>query len=290
MTPAQQLQETAQAMIAAAECSRSVLPVLELGCPHVYRQIVSDGKNPGLLSLWGRSCNIDENVGQVIVHPAILHGIGTLAGVPMRGQVVHAGLEHTYGYLFSTLETPYGAKRDRWLSPTLAQGFGIDLSLLSDRPREGTLLANVTWFMGQIAFRDRPALLRCLEANAAAVAPALVEAAGAWPGMCRLVEEVVLPGKTSRSVSLLTDLVPFPHPPADRTGSDTLLVYSTQTGQRGRRRLITAFPLRPEGLRELQASVPQDGQVEVRPHYNAAIPGWPERAVLGRRYWASLPG
>ena len=61
-----------------------------------------------LLALWGRSVNADENTGETIVHPAILAAIGALAGVPMRGRFVQAGLQHTYGYLFSLIDTPYG--------------------------------------------------------------------------------------------------------------------------------------------------------------------------------------
>jgi hypothetical protein len=283
------LQEAALAMAAAAARGRSVVSVLKRLCPEVSRQIVRDGRYPGLLALWGRSVNVDEIVGQTIVHPAILRAIGSLAGVPMGGRAVHAGLEHTYGYLFSTIQTPYGFKRDRWLSPDVARGFGLELSLLSDRPQTGTLLANVTWFAGRIAFRDRPRLLARLQDNAEAVAPDLIQHTVDPQDVCRIVEEAVLPGKTGRVVSLVTDLVPFPQPP-EGDGSNTLLIYSAQDGTRTGRRLITCFPVGPQFVRELCASVPAEGEVEVRPRYNAYIPGWPGKPVSGRRYFAPDAG
>src|SRR5262245_4006145 len=139
MSGDQQLQEAAIAMTAAAEKGRSVVPVLRTRCPYVYDQLRRDARFPGLFSLWGRCVNIDENTREVIVQPAILHALGDLAGVRVRGRVVHAGLQHTYGYLFSLIQTPYGFKRDRWTSTDLERGLGVDLTLLGERPAAGTL-------------------------------------------------------------------------------------------------------------------------------------------------------
>ncbi len=283
MSPDEQLQSAAQAMAAAAAKGQSVLGVLEKYCPHVYRQILYDRMFPGLLSLWGRSVNLDENVGQVIVHPAIVQAIGELAGVPMLGPVVHAGLLHTYGYLFSLIDTPYGAKRDRWLSPKLARGFGFDLSLLSDRPRQGTLLANLTWFLGQIVYRDRPPSLRRLEPSAPAAAPALLAYDYARFAVCRVVEQVVLGAKRKRAVSLLTDLVPFPQPPSDAGAESTLLAYAVQNGSRAPVKLVTAFGVKSEVVGALKASVPPQGSVAVRLQYNGYVAGLLGRTVAGHR-------
>jgi hypothetical protein len=284
MPPEQSLQDAAQAMVAAAENGRSVLSVLKRLCPHICQQIRRDARCPELLSLWGRSVNVDENVRQIIVHPAILKAIGSLAGVPMRGRVVHAGLQHTYGYLFSLIDTPYGAKRDRWLSTDMERGLGIDLTLLGDRPHSGTLLANLTWFVGQIVFRDRPRLRQRLEANRAAVAPSLLCYDYARLEVCRIMEQAVLPGKPAREVSLVTDLLRYPHPPADSTQDDTLLVYSIQQGNSSLK-LITAFPVRPAMVRDLRASV-RPGKVQVRPRYNAYVRGFSNGALPGRRFFA----
>jgi hypothetical protein len=282
-----QLQNAAQAMVAAAEKGKPVIPVMKKLCPHICRQIVADSKYPDLLSMWGRSVNVDENVGQIIVHPAILRATGELAGVPMRGMVVHAGLQHTYGYLFSLIETPYGAKRDRWVSTDLERGFGIDLSLLGDRPRRGTLLANLTWFLGKIVFRDQSAALSRLARNALAVAPALVNLDYAHLSACRILEKAVLSGTNRREVSLITDLVPYPHPPANPNADNVLLVYSIQNGARSTIKLITGFSVKDQVAQEIRASVDSNEKVPIRLRYNAYVPGIYGRTAPGRRFFSA---
>jgi hypothetical protein len=286
MSPAQHLQYAAKAMTAAAESGRSVVRVLKQMCPHIYQQIKKDRGHPGLLSLWGRCVNVDEVARQVIVHPAILQAIGELAGITMRGKVIHAGLQHTYGYLFSLLDTPYGAKRDRWVSTAMEQGFGIDLSLLGDRPAQGTLLANVTWFLGQIVFRGRPHSLRRLHQNAGAVAPELVAYDFARLPVCRIAEQVVLTSPTGREVMLITDLVHYPRLGPDPLAENTLLAYSVRIGARSPIKLITAFPVRPRVVEDIKASVPASDTVDVRLRYNAYVSGLYGRTVPGRRFFA----
>jgi hypothetical protein len=288
MSADQQLRDAAKALVAAAERGQSVLPLLKKICPNVCRQIVRDGKTPGLLSLWGRCLNVDENVGQVIVHPAILEAIGALAGLPMRGRIVHAGLQHTYGYLFSLLETPYGSKRDRWVSTEPERGFGIDRSLLSDRPKDGTLLANSTWFLGRIVYRDRPRSVRQLEQIAGAVAQELIAYDFGRLPVCRL-EEVVSGGRTGREIVLVTDLVAYPNPPADPEADSTLLIYAVRNGCRAPLKLITAFPVRTQAAQDLKASVSQRGPADVRVRYNAYIPGLAGKTLPGRRCMAKRP-
>lgn len=275
-------------MAQAAAAGRPVPPLLKKFCPHIYRQIVHDGKHPGLLSFWGRSVNVDENAGKVIVHPAILQGIGEVAGVPMQGPVVHAGLQHTYGYLFSLIDTPYGAKRDRWLSTAWERGFGIEPSLLSDRPKQGTLLANLTWFLGQIVYRGRSASLRRLGRNARAAAPQLVQYDYGRLRACRVAERVALAGRPKREVQLITDLVPFPFR-AVSNAENFLLIYSARNGQRAPIRLITAFPVTSMVAQGIKTSAEQRGRVTVRLRYNAYVPGLLGRALMGRRYLAEPP-
>jgi hypothetical protein len=282
MTSAERLQRAARAMIAAADSGRSVVRVLAAECPHIARQLRRDRRRRGLLALWGRSRNVDENVGAVIVHPAILAVIGRLAGVSMRGPDAPAGLQHTYGYLFSLIDTPYGAKRERWLSTDLERGFGIDESLLSDNPRAGTLLANATWLAGQIAFRSEARQCRRLQAQAAAAAPELTAYDFALHGARRIVEEAMLPGP-GRLVQMITDLVPFPSV-RRAARDDTLLVYSARTGAAGPLRLVTMFPVGAQTVRALEDSLPARGRVAVRPRYNAYIRGWPDGEVMGRRF------
>ena len=279
MSADHELQRAAIAMIAAAERGRSVLACLKKHCPYVDRQLRRDAGHPGLLALWGRCVNFDENVRQTIVHPAILRTLGDRIGIPVRGRIVHAGLEHTYGYLFSLIETPYGFKRDRWVSTDLERGLGIDLSLLSEQPSHGTLLANLTWVLGQLAFRGRSRELAALERQVAAIAPALVSYDYSALKVDRLVEEATLSGDPPREVTIVTDLVTLPH----WARGDRLLVYSIASGRRAPLRLVTAFPVQPDTAARLLASGRTSGAVEVELRYNAYVTGLYGRAVPGRR-------
>ena len=275
----QELQEAALTMTAAAEQGQSVVAALQDSCPSVYQQVRRDADAHGLLALWGRCVNFDEYARQVIVHPAILRALGELAGVPIRGRVVHAGLQHTYGYLFSLVRTPFGFKRDRWVSTDLEYGLGIDLTLLGERPVAGTLLTNATWLLGRIAFRGRPDALARLAGGSTAVAPELVAYDFSRTGACRIEERVTLPGKSRREVAIRTDLVTLPL----ALDGDRLLVYSIQIGLRSLPRLITAFPVGPALAADLAASARPGGEAPVRLQYNAYVPGLYGATVPGRR-------
>ena len=282
MSMNEHLQDAAQAMIAAAEAGGSVVPVLRQRCPHIYRQIIRDGMERDLLTLWGKSCNIDENVSAaVIVAPAILQAIGSLAGVPMRGRFVHAGLAHTYGYLFSLIETPFGPKRDRWVTTDLENGFGLDPTLLGDCPREGTLLANVTGFLGRIVFRGQPALKR-IEVGTQAAALEVRNYDYTKLAVHRIVERVRIADGSTPEVLLLTDLVPYRNPPADSGKEGALLIYSVQRGARAMAKLITAFPIMRQSADDLAAAAQSPRRKRVRLRYNAYV-----RGLFGRSVWGS---
>ena len=286
------LVEAARAMIAAADRSQSVVAVLKRHCPPIYHQIRQLRECPSLLALWGRSWNVDENAGQVIVHPAILQAIGQLAEVPLRGRIVHAGLEHTYGYLFSLIETPYGYKRERWTLPTIEKGFGIRTPTLRDQPTAGTLLTNLTWFAGHIAFRDRPGELRRLCREAGSVSPVARDYDYAKLIVSRVVEEVTITAEHERSrrVQLRTDLVPFPCAPASREADSHLLVYSVLIGDPGRARLITAFPVTRSAAEDLTAAANQGEAVREGVPYNAWVAGLGTRPYRVRRQVVRMAG
>ena len=265
------LRDAAQAMQAATGAGRLVAPMLAELYPPVARQIRADRDCPALFRFWGRSLNRDESGGQPIVHPSILAGVGTLAGVPMRGRAVHAGLQHTYGYLFSLIQTPYGLKRDRWVSEDWEVGFGFERSLLGPDPRAGTLLANLTWFMGRVAYRGRAGALARLRRIAPAVAPELAGYDFDRLRVCR-VEEHAPPVAGGRGVRVVTDLVPYPRGSA---AGDAVLVYSVQNGRDGAQKLITAFPVTAATVEQLKASASDRATIHLR--YNAYLPGWRER-------------
>ena len=171
-------------------------------------------------------------------------------------------MQHTYGYLFSLIETPYGPERRRWLSQEWEQGFRLAPSLLGPLPNDGTLLANLTWFLGQIVFRQEICLAKRLQRIEPAVVAELVRYDFRRLNVCRIVEEVTLGQKVPRRVRILTDLVPLPHPVHSEIMS-AVLMYSIQNGSTAPLKLITAFPIRDQVERNLKASV-RPGSVPVR--------------------------
>lgn len=275
------LDKAARKMVDAASRDEPLTPLLRTLCPQIHRQIEEDGNRPPMLARWGRCANVDENTGTLIVAPPILQAIGEIAGVPMKGRFVHAGLQHTYGYLFSLIETPYGKKRDRWLSTDLERSFGLPLSLLGPFPRRGTLLANATWFFGHIALRDDPASLAALKSLADYVAPHLVRFDFKRLSIRRIIEQATHPEKPAQRVAIHTDLVPYPQMPTNRDAEDHLLVYSVRNGASSLK-LITAFSVTSSVVRDLEESV-QPGEVEVRLRYNAYVPGLYGKTMLGKR-------
>lgn len=277
--------EAARDMIAAAARSQSAVKVLQKQCPHIYRQLNRLRECRGLLSLWGRSCNVDEFAKQPIVHPAILQVIGQLAHVPMHGQIVHAGLEHTYGYLFSLIETPFGYKRERWTRPIIEEGFGIRVPTLRAEPAQGTLLTNLTWFAGQIIFRDRPRTLRFLRRLSDCVSPVAVRYPYSTLRIVQIVEEVVgCVGEPCRSALLQTTLVPFPHQPAQPDADNHLLIYSYFPRRAARPRLITAFPVAQAVVDGLTAPERQGKAILEELPYNAYVRGLRSHPLRIRRH------
>ncbi len=276
-------EQTARLVLEASEQGKPLRSLFKTHCPWIETQLRRAAKCPGLLGLWGRSLNYDEHAKAIIVEPPILRIIGELAGVALRGRIVHAGLEHTYGYLFSLIETPFGKKRERWLLPDLDQGFGFDVPTLRDQPQAGTLLLNLTYCLARIAFRDQPGLLNHMLAEETAIAPWLWEFAFDKLAIRRVVEQVTIPAgrRQGTRIELHTDLVSLPHGPSNES---TLLVYSVVNGPRLGPQLITAFLIAKEPVREITSPDNQGEEVEVRARYNAYVEGLTGRTLIGRRF------
>ena len=278
VTPSNYLDDAALAMVAAAERGRSIAAVLKKKCPEIDRQIRLDERYPEMLAAWGRSSNVDENAGLEIVRPPILQLIGDLANVPMRGRFVHAGLAHTYGYLFSLIDTPYGPKRTRWVTTALEDGFGLEPTLLGDRPTEGTLLGNLTRFLVGIAFRGEE-----WERGEWSEAKEIARFEYERLQVMRIVERASTP---QGELQLFTDLVPFPNPPSDPRADNTLLIYTAQLAHQKWKRLITAFPMKPVAVEELKATVSKR-EVPIRLRYNAYVRGLYGKTFAGSRQFLS---
>jgi hypothetical protein len=76
-------------------------------------------------SRWGRSTVVDENTGLPVISEELFAELHRIAGLDAVWPIGNAGLLHVYGYLLSTVDTPYGRKRDRWLDGGVARAFGL---------------------------------------------------------------------------------------------------------------------------------------------------------------------
>ncbi len=254
----------------------------------LMRKIAKEGKLAGTTkNLWGLSINYDEGAKKTILAEPIIDVLLERASVAPRGEgiegalaerVVHAGIEHTYGYLLSNLKTPYGYKRQRWVRPDIEFGFGLRPGVLSPTPDRGGFFANVTHFAGRIAFRennDQDARAIKLLKQKFGTAPSIRNFDYASLRGRRITETVVIEGSAAlpRTVEIRTDFVPFPKSGPSPDGNAELLVYSVRDSERDLPYLITAFPI-AAGFSEAAVDPKNLGsQKTVFTRYNAFVPG-----------------
>ncbi|MGB7323670.1 MAG: hypothetical protein WBD31_02275 [Rubripirellula sp.] len=253
----------------AAESDNARTRLLRQEMPRLYRHLKRVSVELDQLSRWGMSVNLDELAGVEIVLPDILRVIGQCAGVTMQPPAYHAGLQHTYGYLLSLVETPYGYKRDRWLSDRIEIGFGLPKDSLSAFPRRGTLLGNLTDFLVRLSMREGPPAK-----SVGAVARFERLSLERTPGT-RIVEEVEWDG--GGTAWLRTDLFRMPHTP-----DAGLLVYSVKQSRSGWK-LITTFPIQQPIWDELLAPSRFGRKQPIKVRYNGFVNNFPADGVLGKR-------
>lgn len=227
--------------------------VLAETAPTIWRDAARDRAARALHEAWGTSRNFDEHAKAVIVAPSIAAALGDRLGVKIEGDVLHAGLQHTYGYLFSTLWTSFGYKRARWVDGALERGLALPVGTLGPKPRAGTLYANVTCALARLAFDD--ASWQALASTCARSAASEVLSLHARPHDT-IVEH-------AGDVTLRTELVPL-------DAGHSLLVYTQE--REGRRVLLTSFPV-DEVMAASVRALPTGEGVPVAARYNAVVPG-----------------
>jgi hypothetical protein len=173
-----------------------------MGQQGIDDQVRSDATT-ALFDDWGLSTVIDENIDAPVIPREEFERLHAIAALRAEWPIGNAGLLHVYGYLLSTVPTPYGLKRDRWLDGALAHTLGLPPGAFLPAGT-GTLLSRVT----------------------AEVLPRLVDP----PSDALLVlEQPSLDGET-RALTVVLG-------PAEAGA----LLYGVREG--GRMRAITAFPL-----------------------------------------------
>jgi hypothetical protein len=279
--------------------ANAIRSVLAEKIPGFLPEIEADAKARDILNLWGLSRNIDESnlsTGLKTVPPSFLEFLAHEWKVPFNPSFTegHAGATHTYGYLMSTMSTPYGYKRARYVRGETEQGFGLPDRTLSGIPTRGTLLMNLTQFAGRIAFRDNEAseleLTHALENPAVTKVLSLYRYDYASLKPKRLVEIV---DNEKFYLELRTDIVNFPHP--NRRGTNTaLLIYSIDFREKNsfddgaalaHPKLITAFPVDANFAKGLFNPAQLGEKVHVNLKYNAVLPvSVPANELVGRRF------
>lgn len=253
--------------------AKEVAEFLAKESPGIWSALEQDSKREEYRKLWGESLNFDENAKATIVASGVIEAILARGGEkPPSGKekrVVHAGLEHTYGYLFSTLPTPFGYKRARWVRDDIESGFHLPKGFLGPKPKQGTLFSNVTYFFGRIAFRNDPKERAIVEKSKSYRPPQSMMTYPYFSLKVRRLEETVQ--LKNYEVQLRTDFVEFPYPSSSK--NEHLLIYSVWDSRNGgQAKLITGFPVE-HNFAAMALDETQMGFEKVQSRYNAWIPG-----------------
>ena len=250
--------------------------------PGILDQLNTDKSNSAAFKLWGESINFDAMMRATIVHPDILSYLALKLGIPgSDGKIIHAGMEHTYGYLFSVIETKFGFKRDRWVKDDIEMGLGLEKGILGPKPSKGALFSNITCFAGNISLRNDLSAQHLLQSIAC---PASLKnyAAGKVKRL-RLVETVTLPGH--RNIVLRTDFIPFDKVSAG--GNAYLLIYSIYDSKNDEATLITLFPVGASFVERTTDIKTLGADKIIKTRYNAWVEGFSGKKINGVRevFW-----
>jgi hypothetical protein len=218
----------------------------------MFDQIARDAA-AGRFDDWALSTVIDENVREPVISPAQFDELHAAAGLTAAWPIGNAGLLHVYGYLLSTVVTPFGRKGDRWRDGELARSLG----LAPDAFRLETAAAAGETVLHRVS---DAALVHLTHPSA--------------PRGDRHVIDDELPDGPDAAASAGAPTV-F-RTTVVRAPGGAALVYGVSLG--GRMRLVTAFPLAdPVTILNALATEPP------RMRYNAALADLPPRSPLRRR-------
>ena len=252
--------------------NKDVLPTLRSSLPNLTK--------PQWIDLWGNSINFDEGAKAIIVDPKILDGMEELFGVKGTSlgsqtindrQIVHAGMEHTYGYLFSIIKTPFGFKRARWTDGEIEKGFKIPEGTFGPNPAEGTLFNNITYFAGNIVFRDEPAILDRLQKEKS-LASTIVANYDYSKLQSTVLEEIIkapINNGIIREVILHTYFVKF----LEEQKNTYLLIYTVTDPINNGTKIITAFPVNTSFTENALKPSNMGNDIKLITRYNGYVEG-----------------
>ncbi len=245
--------------------------IIDAGIPGFMNQVEKDAQEKELLDMWGLSSNIDASqitTGIKTIPENLLRYFVSLWKVSYNQDFTQgfAGLNHTYGYLFSNLQTKYGYKRARWVQGEIEAGLNLPAGLLSGQPKKGTLFSNLTRFIGPIAFRDLDQLPRGLHSN-------IHELRHYDYSKLRTIRLMEVAEDHDQYLELRTDIAPFIAP--NPNGGDTaLLIYSIDfrhPDEEANPKLITAFPINNDMINSVMDAKLWGNKVTLKLNYNAVL-------------------
>ncbi|WP_402844183.1 amino acid deaminase [Microbacterium sp. GXS0129] len=140
------------AVIASTDPDRAITSLRWLDA-----SITSD-RDARAFAAWGWSTVIDENTAEPVIGTELFAALHRRAGISATWPMGNAGLLHCYGYLLSRARTPYGLKRERWLSSELARAAGLPGDALTPWRPGSTLLARAARLMASALSDDAPHL------------------------------------------------------------------------------------------------------------------------------------
>jgi len=238
---------------------------LQIYNPGLWAQIEKDSHDPYLLMFWGRSSNIDASNDKIIVDEKILNQLFKKFNFYPNGKMAHAGIIHSYGYLFSNLITPYGFKRKRWIDHSLSQAFSFQGECLSPQTNQGSLLSNLTYFAGMITFKNKTSLQLLRNVS---------------PEIMRFdydqLKVAVLEEKTAHFI-IKTSFVTYPKK-IEQDENKYLLIYTIENLKLGTESLITAFPVNEKTFLNSQKAEFLGKNKEITLRYNAVVENFPSNA------------
>lgn len=250
--------------------------ILKKQTPYLLPKLKIDQKASVALKHWGLAKNFDDNAKAVIVEDSVLRCIAqklnleqTIQQEPQY-QIVHAGLQHTYAYLFSNTLTPYGYKRARWTNGDLKNGFEFEkTNPLYPSSKDGAFLTNVTYFFAKLAFKDDTALLSQLEAEGKknkALAASLVSFKAENYEIKNLIEHVKNTDFIIHTVFIKMNTQKI------KSSNTHLLIYWIENTQEGTKQLITGFPVETGFVSKAldEKSLGEGKPITLR--YNAFVP------------------
>lgn len=251
--------------LASVDGPDEVARIIARRIPWLARQIGAVSHCRAVLDFWGSSSPVDDNAQESILGPAVLRYLAAETGARLGARAAHAGVLHTYGYLVSAIETPYGRKRDRWVTPRIENGLRIGPGLVRARPTTGSLLFNLTYLLWSIVQHGDSAALARLEPLVEHTAPALARLRYDRFRRARIRERII---GGSTPLELVTDLVGFARGRGWPRAS--LLIYSLRVGDE--LSLITCFHTTARTVADRLAE-PCGRSVTIEPRYNAVLPG-----------------